>query len=76
MSGDLTDLIEFSGRLAEMRREYGACIDLPNLGRSAFAALLGVSPMLYEAYERGDLAPTVEFLAVLRRKTGASVDSA
>jgi transcriptional regulator with XRE-family HTH domain len=73
MSVNLTDLTGFGGRLAEMRREYGDRIDLPNLGRPAFAALLGVSAVQYEAYERGDRTPTVEFLAVLRNKTGASI---
>jgi len=74
MSVDLADLIDVRERLADMRREYGDRIDLPNLGRLAFAALLGVSPIAYEAYECGDRAPTVEFLAVVRSKTGGNAD--
>jgi len=74
VSVDPTDLIDFGERLAEMRREYGDSIDLPNLGRSAFATLLGVSAIEYDVYERGDRAPAVEFLAVLLTKTGANAE--
>jgi transcriptional regulator with XRE-family HTH domain len=68
---DLTDLAE---RLARARRTYGERIDLPNLGRVAFATLLGVSASTYEAYERGDRMPTADFLAVLHRKIGTSLE--
>ncbi len=74
MSADPTDLMHFGEALAAMRKAYGERIDLPNLGKSAFATLLGVSAIEYEAYERGDRSPTAEFLVALRRKVGASQD--
>jgi transcriptional regulator with XRE-family HTH domain len=70
VSADFRDLTNLGERLARMRKAYGQRIDLPNLGRVAFATLLGVSAIEYEAYERGDQAPTVHFLAVLHSKTG------
>lgn len=73
MSTDSTDLTDFGNRLAGMRKAYGDRIDLPNLGRSAFATLLGVSAIEYDGYERGGRAPTVEFLTVLHNKVGAAV---
>jgi transcriptional regulator with XRE-family HTH domain len=61
-------------RLARVRRTYGESIDLPNLGRTVFATLLGVSPTAYASYERGEREPTVEFLVALRNKTRISLD--
>jgi transcriptional regulator with XRE-family HTH domain len=66
--------MNFGEVLAAMREAYGEHIDLPNLRKSAFATLLGVSAIEYEAYERGDRAPTAEFMSVLRRKIGACLD--
>ena len=74
MSADSTELTDFGKRPVGMRRAYGDRIDLPNLGKSAFATLLWVSAIEYDGYERGDRAPTVEFLAVLLTKTGASAE--
>ena len=74
MSTKITDLTDISERLAKIRRAYGNRIDLPDLGRAAFAMLIGVSAIEYEAYERGDRVPTVQFLAVLHNKTGITWD--
>jgi transcriptional regulator with XRE-family HTH domain len=74
MLNDGIDLTEFGERLASVRRAYGDHIDLSNLGRSAFASLLGVSAIAYEAYERGEIAPTDEFLARLCDKTGIDLN--
>lgn len=74
MSADSNELIDLGDRLARVRRMYGEHIDLPNLGREAFAALLGVSAIAYEAFERGDRAPSADFLAALRSKTSSSLD--
>jgi transcriptional regulator with XRE-family HTH domain len=68
------DLSDFGGRLAEMRRAYGDRIDLPNLGTSAFATLIGVSIIEYETYERGDRTPTVDFLNLIFNKIAARLD--
>jgi transcriptional regulator with XRE-family HTH domain len=68
--GDPNNVTNLAERLARARRTYGDHIDLPNLGRVAFATLLGVSTSAYEAYERGERMPTVDFLAVLYAKTG------
>lgn len=73
MFTESTDLTDFPKRLAAMRRMYGQSIDLPNLGRSAFATLLGVSAIEYEACERGDQAPSPNLLAALYAKTGTGV---
>jgi transcriptional regulator with XRE-family HTH domain len=61
-------------RLARVRRAYGESIDLPDLGRPEFATLLGVAPAVYETYELGERAPTVDFLVALHKKTGTSLD--
>jgi hypothetical protein len=58
VSADSTELTDFGKRLAGMRRAYDDRIDLPNLRKSAFATLLGVSAIEYDGYERGDRAPT------------------
>ena len=70
----ITDLTDISERLARIRRAYGDRIDLPDLGRAAFAMLIGVSAIEYEAYEAGDRMPTVDFLTVLHNKTGTTWD--
>jgi transcriptional regulator with XRE-family HTH domain len=70
----ITDLTDISERLAKIRRAYGNRIDLPDLGRAAFAMLIGVSAIEYEAYETGDRMPTVDFLTVLHNKTGTTWD--
>jgi hypothetical protein len=72
--GDPNDVTNLAERLARARRTYGDRIDLPNLGRVAFATLLGVSAIAYEAYERGDLEPTVNFFALLHSKTDTSLE--
>jgi transcriptional regulator with XRE-family HTH domain len=69
-----TDETDFGERLAWMRRAYGDRIDLPQLGQSAFATLLGISAIEYAAYERGDRKPTVDFLAALHAKTAIGLD--
>jgi len=61
-------------RFAAVRRAYGESIDLPNLGRAVFAAMLGVSAFAYDCYERGEREPTIEFLLALRMRTGISLD--
>ncbi len=61
-------------RLARVRKTYGESIDMPNLGRVAFATLLGVSATEYVSYERGDRGPAVDFLVALRHKTRISLD--
>jgi transcriptional regulator with XRE-family HTH domain len=72
--GDPKDVTNLAECLARARRTYGDRIDLPNLGRVAFATLLGVSASAYEAYERGDRMPTADFLAVLHSKTGTILE--
>ena len=69
----ITDLTDISERLAEIRGAYGDRIDLPDLARAEFATLIGVSAIEYEAYERGDRLPTVDFLTVLHNKTGTGL---
>ena len=59
MSANSTELTDFGKRPAGMRKAYGDRIDLPNLGKSAFATLLGVSAIEYDGYERADRAHTV-----------------
>jgi transcriptional regulator with XRE-family HTH domain len=70
----LIDLERLGERLTRVRRSYGESIDLPNLGTSLFAMLLGVSAFEYESYERGEMEPTVDFLVALRKKTGDCLD--
>jgi transcriptional regulator with XRE-family HTH domain len=74
MSTDLVDLTMLGERLARVRRTYGESIDVPNLGRTVFAGLLGVSATAYASYERGEREPTIEFLVALRDKTRISLD--
>jgi transcriptional regulator with XRE-family HTH domain len=74
MSIDLIDLERFGERLAPLRRTYGESIDLPNLGSAVFASLLGISPIAYASYKRGEREPTVGFLVALRKKTGVCLD--
>jgi transcriptional regulator with XRE-family HTH domain len=74
MSTDLVDLTMLGERLARVRRTYGESIDVPNLGRTVFAQLLGVSATAYASYERGEREPTIEFLVALRDKTRISLD--
>jgi transcriptional regulator with XRE-family HTH domain len=57
-----------------LRKAYGESIDLPDIGRSAFSAILGVSATAYAAYENGQRAPTIDSLVSLRNKTGVSLD--
>ena len=70
MSIGLIDLERFGERLALLRRTYGESIDLPDLGKAVFASLIGISPIAYASYERGEREPTVDFLEALRKKTG------
>lgn len=74
MSTDFIDLTMLGERLARVRRTYGESIDLPDLGRTTFAVLLGFSVFTYKSYERGEAEPTVAFLVTLRKKTGVSLD--
>jgi len=74
MQVDLIDATRLGERFAAVRRAYGESIDLPNLGRAVFAAMLGVSVSAYESYERGEREPTIEFLLALRKRTGISLD--
>ncbi len=74
MSTDFVDLTMLGERLARVRRTYGESIDVPNIGRTVFASLLGVSPATYASYERGEREPTVDFLVALRNKTRISLD--
>jgi transcriptional regulator with XRE-family HTH domain len=75
MSTDLIDLARLGERLAAVRRTYGETIDLPNLGTTLFAVLLGVPTSTYQSYESGETEPTVAFLVTLRKKTGVSLNS-
>jgi len=74
MSTDTIDLGTLGKRLARVRRAYGERIDLPKLGRTGFASLLGVSAAAYASYEHGAAEPTVAFLVALRNKTQISLD--
>ncbi|HVC59973.1 MAG TPA: helix-turn-helix transcriptional regulator [Acetobacteraceae bacterium] len=74
MSEDTIDLETLGDRLAEVRRTYGESIDVPNLGSTAFATLLGVSTTAYASCERGEREPTVDLLLALRHKTRISLD--
>ena len=74
MPADTLDLGMLGERLARVRKTYGESIDMPNLGRVAFATLLGVSATEYVAYERGDRGPSIDFLVALRYKTRISLD--
>jgi transcriptional regulator with XRE-family HTH domain len=74
MYTDRINLESLGERLARVRRTYGESIDLPNLGRSAFASLLGVSATTYSSYERGESEPPIDFLVALRNKTRISLD--
>jgi transcriptional regulator with XRE-family HTH domain len=74
MRANFVDPTLLGERLAAVRRAYGESIDLANLGRSAFAALLGVSVTTYASYESGESEPTIDFLLGLRTKTGISLD--
>jgi transcriptional regulator with XRE-family HTH domain len=74
MPTDLVDLAVLGERLARVRKTYGESIDLPNLGRTVFAGLLGVSTTAYASFERGEREPTIEFLVALRDKTRISLD--
>ena len=74
MSIDLIYLERFGERLARLRRTYGESIDLPNLGSAVFASLLGISPLAYASYERGEWEPTADFFVALRKKTGVCLD--
>jgi transcriptional regulator with XRE-family HTH domain len=74
MQTDFVDPTRLGERFAAVRRAYGESIDLPDLGSTVFAAMLGVSAFAYEAYERGETEPTIEFLLALRKRTGISLD--
>ena len=74
MQAEFVDPTRLGERVAAVRRAYGESIDLPNLGKAVFAAMLGVSVPVYESYERGDTEPTIEFLLALRKRTGISLD--
>jgi transcriptional regulator with XRE-family HTH domain len=74
MSTDLIDLARLGERLVAVRKTYGESIDLPNLGTTLFAVLLGVPTSTYQSYEYGETEPTVVFLITLRKKTGVSLD--
>jgi transcriptional regulator with XRE-family HTH domain len=74
MQMGFVDPTRLGERFAAVRRAYGESIDLPNLGRPVFAAMLGVSAFAYESYERGEREPTIEFLLTLRKRTGISLD--
>ena len=74
MQAGSVDPARLGERFAAVRRAYGESIDLPNLGRAVFAAMLGVSVSAYESYERGDAEPTIEVLLALRKRTGLSLD--
>jgi transcriptional regulator with XRE-family HTH domain len=70
MAIDLINFESLGERLARIRRTYGESIDLPDLGRAVFASLIGISPIAYASYERGEREPTIDFLVALRKKTG------
>lgn len=74
MATEFHNLAKLGERIARVRRTYCESIDLPNLEKALFAVLLGVSATSYEAYERGEAAPSVAFLIALRKKTAVSLD--
>lgn len=74
MSFDNIDLETLGERLARVRKSYGESIDLPNLGREAFAVLLGIPVTSYASCERGEQEPTVDLLIALRNRTRISLD--
>jgi transcriptional regulator with XRE-family HTH domain len=74
MSNSNVNLIKLGERLAAVRKAYSASIDLPNLGPDLFATLLRVSASAYQSYESGEVAPTVDFLLAVRKRTGVSLD--
>jgi transcriptional regulator with XRE-family HTH domain len=74
MSYDGIDLETLGERLATVRKTYGESIDIPNLGSTAFATLLGVSASAYASCERGEREPPVEMLVALRNRTRISLD--
>jgi transcriptional regulator with XRE-family HTH domain len=74
MSEQIIDSETLGQRLVTVRKTYGESIDLPNLGCAPFAMLLGVSPMAYASFERGEREPTVDLLVALRSRTRISLD--
>ena len=72
-SNDQIDPAILGERLAWVRRTYGRSIDLSDLTRIEFAAMLGVCAAVYEAYELGERMPTADFLVALRERTGISL---
>ncbi len=74
MSTYSIDLTMLGERLTRVRQMYGETVDLPNLGPTLFAVLLGASVLTYESYERGEREPTVDFLVALRKQTGVCLD--
>lgn len=73
MSGEDCGAKTMGERLAMVRRAYGESIDLGDLGKAAFAALLGISPVAYEAFESGESLPSYEFLVSVQNRTKVSV---
>ena len=73
-SNDRIDLAMLGERLAWVRRTFGGSIDLSDLTRIEFAAMLGVCAAVYEAYELGERMPTAGLLVALHEKTGIGLD--
>jgi len=61
-------------RLVTLRAQHAEAVSRPGLTASAFAALLGLDPVVYEACEAGAAEPGLAMLAVLHRRTGVSLD--
>lgn len=61
-------------RLRILRKSHGVAIGLPDLPAAQFAALAGIAPSAYLAFEAGEREPSIAALAALRRLTGVSLD--
>lgn len=61
-------------RLRILRRSHGTAIGLPDLPAVQFAALAGITPAAYLAFEAGEREPSIAALTALRGLTGVSLD--
>jgi transcriptional regulator with XRE-family HTH domain len=64
----------FAARLKQLRLNYGTQIEKPGLSARQFANILGIAAQRYRRYERAEIEPPLEVLALLRRLTGVSLD--
>jgi len=64
----------FAARLKQLRLNYGKQVEQPGLSARQFANILGIAAQRYRRYERAEIEPPLEVLALLRRLTGVSLD--